>query len=170
MYMKPEETILSDARELCASLESRGALPTVVDACREGQAVAGVLECWGADELLQSAALLHKAVCLGAVTSVQIAEVCHPQVAQLCRDFVCLAAPVSEYNLSGARLASIPAQPQTTDFPADPAELLAMPAHWQGSRLTYQRIRAYCAAYRDTDLALLQAAVLWRRFERARDG
>ncbi|MEZ4580227.1 MAG: TGS domain-containing protein [Caldilineaceae bacterium] len=126
----------------------------------QGNAVAHILDGWQAGLALQAAGLLHRLVCVGAVTPADVTAACGPRVASLCEDFLCLSATDAERKPRDASAA-----PSSAAF-----QFLDKPAQWPGRHVIYQRIRAYCAAYRDAELGFLQAAVLWHRFHVAAAG
>ncbi|MCB9159749.1 MAG: bifunctional (p)ppGpp synthetase/guanosine-3',5'-bis(diphosphate) 3'-pyrophosphohydrolase [Caldilineaceae bacterium] len=126
----------------------------------QGNAVAHILDGWQAGLALQAAGLLHRLVCVGAVTPADVTAACGPRVASLCEDFLCLSATDAERKPRDASAA-----PSSAAF-----QFLDKPAQWPGRHVIYQRIRAYCAAYKDAELGFLQAAVLWHRFHVAAAG
>ena len=111
----------------------------------QGEEVDAILGVWQAGPELRSAGLLHRFVCEEAISTEEVAQHCGSRVAFLTNAYHCLVR--GENNRPHAE---------------------GNPNRRRGKELVLERIKAYCAAYRDPELAFLHAAVLWSRFEEVR--
>lgn len=167
--MTPNTSILEHAYVLVERARVTEAQPESFQAARiQGNAVAHILSGWQASPELQAAGLLHRLVCIGALAAEDVSTACGPRVATLCEDFLCLSATDAERGRAGD--AGADTQAGTRDEVRQAYQFLEKPQQWLGRHVLYQRIRAYCAAYKDPELGFLQAAVLWHRYHVAAAG
>ncbi len=156
MYAKQEDAI--DVLHFLRDMPGVASDHTVSRAtlAARAEAMATTLRAWGADEKLQTAGVL--AVSLAGGLSDEgvraIATAYGEGTAELVTEAVHFLAS-SPVPLSGAH------------WQDDPSKGTLSALGKRGEPLVLQRIHAFCAAYRDADLAFIYAALLWRRFQQA---
>jgi (p)ppGpp synthase/HD superfamily hydrolase len=126
--------------------------------CAEAYGVSGILREWGASPVLQAAGALASVAtdAPAGLDEAEIARCCGDAVASLFRQYreFCATSPM-------------PLTRRQDDAGVLQGGVLqggTRGENRRGEPLVLQRIHAYCAAYRNPDLAFLYAAVLWHRF------